>query len=75
MSRSVLLGADYYEDEVGERSVPLGIGRDSVLDRVIVDKNARIGCGVKLVNEKASTTLTARTTSSATGSSWCRRMA
>ena len=52
--RSVLLGADYYEadeDEVGDRSVPLGIGQDSILDRVIVDKNARIGRGVRLVNQ------------------------
>jgi glucose-1-phosphate adenylyltransferase len=52
---SVLLGADYYEmddDEVGDRSVALGIGQDSVLDRVIVDKNARIGRGVRLVNEQ-----------------------
>jgi glucose-1-phosphate adenylyltransferase len=30
----------------------LGIGRDVVLDRVIVDKNARIGAGVRLVNEQ-----------------------
>ena len=29
----------------------LGIGRDVVLDRVIVDKNARIGDGAQLVNE------------------------
>ena len=29
----------------------LGIGRDVVLDRVIVDKNARIGDGAKLTNE------------------------
>jgi glucose-1-phosphate adenylyltransferase len=53
--RSVLLGADYYDtddDEEGDRSVPLGVGRDSVLDRVIVDKNARIGRGVRLVNER-----------------------
>jgi glucose-1-phosphate adenylyltransferase len=53
--RSVLLGADYYEadeDESGDRSVPLGVGMDSVLDRVIVDKNARIGRGVRLVNER-----------------------
>ena len=28
----------------------LGIGRDVVLDRVIVDKNARIANGVRLVN-------------------------
>lgn len=53
--RSVLLGADYYESDDHtdhDRSVPLGIGQDSVLDRVIVDKNARIGRGVRLVNEK-----------------------
>jgi glucose-1-phosphate adenylyltransferase len=53
--RSVLLGADYYEadeDESGDRSVPLGVGMDSVLDRVIVDKNARIGRGVRLVNDR-----------------------
>ena len=30
---------------------PIGLGRDVVLDRVIVDKNARIGNGVQLVNE------------------------
>jgi glucose-1-phosphate adenylyltransferase len=52
--RSVLLGADYYEaDDTGpvRRNRPrLGIGRDVVLDRVIVDKNARIGDGVHLVN-------------------------
>ena len=35
----------------GSNSIPLGIGRDVVLDRVIVDKNARIGDGVRLVNE------------------------
>ena len=53
--RSVLLGADFYEAEdtgpvVRDRS-RLGIGRDVVLDRVIVDKNARIGDGAQLVNE------------------------
>jgi glucose-1-phosphate adenylyltransferase len=53
--RSVLLGADYYEadDDVPARgrNPRLGIGRDVVLDRVIVDKNARIGDGARLVNE------------------------
>jgi glucose-1-phosphate adenylyltransferase len=53
--RSVLLGADFYEtdDEAPARSSAprLGIGRDVVLDRVIVDKNARIGDGVRLVND------------------------
>jgi glucose-1-phosphate adenylyltransferase len=49
ISRSVLLGADYYEED-GANPVPLGIGRDAVLDRVVVDKNARIGDGARLVN-------------------------
>ncbi|HEX7136208.1 MAG TPA: glucose-1-phosphate adenylyltransferase [Vicinamibacterales bacterium] len=55
ITRSVLLGADYYEaddDAPARSSAPrLGIGRDVVLDRVIVDKNARIGDGARLVNE------------------------
>ena len=50
ITRSVLLGADFYEDEGAAEGTPLGIGRDAVLDRVIVDKNARIGNGVRLVN-------------------------
>jgi glucose-1-phosphate adenylyltransferase len=53
--RSVLLGADFYEaDDTGpvRRDRPrLGIGRDVILDRVIVDKNARIGDGAQLLNE------------------------
>ena len=31
--------------------LPLGVGPEAVLDRVIVDKNARIGEGARLVNE------------------------
>jgi glucose-1-phosphate adenylyltransferase len=50
VTRSILLGADYYEDQMSE--LPLGVGRDAVLDRVIVDKNARIGEGARLVNER-----------------------
>ena len=53
VSRSVLLGADVYREgrESGDHPA-LGIGRDVVLDRVIVDKNARIGAGTRLVNEQ-----------------------
>ena len=51
ISRSVLLGADYYEEELASNTIPLGIGRGVELNRVIVDKNARIGDGVRLVNE------------------------
>ena len=50
ITNSVLLGADFYEEELGAQDTPLGIGRDVILDRVIVDKNARIGNGVQLVN-------------------------
>jgi glucose-1-phosphate adenylyltransferase len=49
VSRSILLGADMFE-ELGD--IPLGVGRDAVLDRVIVDKNARIGEGARLVNDR-----------------------
>jgi glucose-1-phosphate adenylyltransferase len=51
VTRSVLLGADYYEDGAPEGVPPVGIGRSVVLNRVIVDKNARIGDGARLVNE------------------------
>jgi glucose-1-phosphate adenylyltransferase len=50
--RSVLLGADLYEDGTN-RSVPaLGIGAGVEIDRCIIDKNARIGEGARLVNTK-----------------------
>jgi glucose-1-phosphate adenylyltransferase len=53
ITRSVLLGADLYEDGAPLDGLPaLGIGRDVVLDRVIIDKNARIGDGARLVNER-----------------------
>jgi glucose-1-phosphate adenylyltransferase len=55
--QSLLLGADYYEtlDEIDRMRArgqpPLGIGEDSVIERAIVDKNTRIGRGVRIVNE------------------------
>lgn len=48
---SVLLGADFYESEATRGSVPLGIGRNVILDGVIVDMNARIADNVRLVND------------------------
>jgi glucose-1-phosphate adenylyltransferase len=66
ITRSVLLGADYYPDEgVGGHEVELGIGRNVVLDRVIVDKNARIADGVRLVNDGKVV--------NADGDGWCIR--
>ena len=54
---SLILGADFYEsiDEIeraeGRGVPPVGIGRDCVIERAIVDKNARVGRGVRIVNE------------------------
>ncbi|HXG53813.1 MAG TPA: sugar phosphate nucleotidyltransferase, partial [Vicinamibacterales bacterium] len=50
ITRSVLLGADSYEEESTPGRLTLGIGREVVLDRVIMDKNARIGDGSRLTN-------------------------
>jgi glucose-1-phosphate adenylyltransferase len=50
IQRSILLGADYYEETPPTGGTRLGIGRNVVMDRVIVDKNARIGDDVRLVN-------------------------
>ena len=53
--RSVLLGADFYESDDEARRAATARGwasaATSMLDRVIVDKNARIGDGARLVNE------------------------
>ena len=34
---------------------PIGIGEDTVIEQAIVDKNARIGRGVRIVNEAGDT--------------------
>jgi glucose-1-phosphate adenylyltransferase len=58
---SLVLGADHYETlediarATGHSLPPLGIGEDSVVQRAIVDKNARIGRGVRIVNEAGRT--------------------
>jgi glucose-1-phosphate adenylyltransferase len=54
---TLVLGADFYEtleeiDQMRTRGIPpIGIGADSVIERAIVDKNARIGRGVRILNE------------------------
>ena len=49
ITRAVLLGADTYS--ASTEPPTLGIGRNVVLDRVIIDKNASIGDGARIVNE------------------------
>jgi glucose-1-phosphate adenylyltransferase len=54
---SLVLNADDYESlEDIERAQakglpPIGIGGDSVVERAIIDKNARVGRGVRILNE------------------------
>jgi glucose-1-phosphate adenylyltransferase len=54
---TLVLGADFYEslqdiDRAQARGVPpLGIGSDSVIQHAIIDKNTRIGRGVRILNE------------------------
>ncbi|EFH40143.1 hypothetical protein ARALYDRAFT_494882 [Arabidopsis lyrata subsp. lyrata] len=53
---SLLMGADYYETASeksllsAKGSVPIGIGKNSHIKRAIIDKNARIGDNVKIIN-------------------------
>ncbi|MGH7855721.1 MAG: sugar phosphate nucleotidyltransferase, partial [Candidatus Binatia bacterium] len=42
VKEAVLLGADYYEDW-SPGTVAIGVGRDCVIERAIIDKNARVG--------------------------------
>ncbi len=52
---AILLGANYYDGQgappVAGTAPPLGVGDDSVLECVIVDKNCRIGRGVRITNQ------------------------
>jgi glucose-1-phosphate adenylyltransferase len=53
---SVLMGADEYERDAdlaanhAKRLPPIGIGAGSVIEGAIIDKNCRIGRGVRVVN-------------------------
>jgi len=53
LRHSVVMGADYYgTDHTGLQSdVPLGIGRNCIIDHAIIDKNACIGDGVVITPE------------------------
>jgi len=48
----VIMGADYYESTPPEGLIPIGIGNNCVVKNAIIDKNARIGNGVQIVNKK-----------------------
>ena len=51
---SLILGADFYEKTMPDPASgkpPIGIGDNSVVETAIIDKNARVGANVRLVNE------------------------
>jgi len=50
---SIVMGADYFEqDRPGSLEIPaIGVGRNCVIDRAIIDKNARIADGVVVTPE------------------------
>ncbi|MDQ5844922.1 MAG: glucose-1-phosphate adenylyltransferase [Acidobacteriota bacterium] len=57
LDASYIMGADYYQtleemrDDVIAQMPRVGIGENTIINRAIIDKNARIGSGVRLVNE------------------------
>ncbi|MFM2063909.1 MAG: hypothetical protein RLZZ507_3580 [Cyanobacteriota bacterium] len=57
IEESLLMGADYYQPSVERQcsleqgDIPVGIGTDTIIRRAIIDKNARIGHDVKIVNK------------------------
>jgi glucose-1-phosphate adenylyltransferase len=57
IEESLLMGADFYQASVERQSnveqgdIPVGIGRDSIIRRAIIDKNASIGHDVKIINK------------------------
>ncbi|BAZ66503.1 MAG: glucose-1-phosphate adenylyltransferase [Pelatocladus maniniholoensis HA4357-MV3] len=54
---SMIMGADMYQpfaerqSECEHRSVPLGIGSNTIIRRAIIDKNTHIGCDVQIINK------------------------
>jgi glucose-1-phosphate adenylyltransferase len=56
IEHALVMGADYYEsptqrlEHVEQGTIPLGVGAHTTIQRAIVDKNARIGRHVRIVN-------------------------
>jgi len=57
---SIVMGADYFElGQTDSSQTSMGIGKNCVIDRAIIDKNARIGNGVVITPEGKSANLDA----------------
>ncbi|MDJ0620797.1 MAG: glucose-1-phosphate adenylyltransferase [Calothrix sp. MO_192.B10] len=54
---TLIMGSDYYQafaerqSSLANGEVPIGIGQNSIVRRAIIDKNARIGHEVKIINK------------------------
>jgi glucose-1-phosphate adenylyltransferase len=51
LERTVVMGADWFEDTPPPGLPPLGVGHGCFIRNAIIDKNARIGDGCRLFNE------------------------
>jgi glucose-1-phosphate adenylyltransferase len=57
IENTLLMGADYYQTEIERtedltmKTPPVGIGAGTVIRNAIIDKNARIGRNVKIINK------------------------
>ncbi|MEM9265436.1 MAG: glucose-1-phosphate adenylyltransferase [Cyanobacteria bacterium P01_F01_bin.13] len=57
IENALLMGADYYESTDGQQhltrgKIPVGIGEGTIIKQAIIDKNARIGGNVKILNKE-----------------------
>jgi glucose-1-phosphate adenylyltransferase len=57
IDNALLMGADFYESpaerlqRLGNGKVPLGVGANTTIRKAIIDKNARIGRNVQIINK------------------------
>jgi len=65
IENSVVMGARFYENDPPKGAVAQGVGRNCEIRNAIVDLDARIGDGVKLINEDG--------VQEADGDGWCIR--
>ncbi|MBN1482189.1 glucose-1-phosphate adenylyltransferase [candidate division KSB1 bacterium] len=57
IQESLIMGRDFFqslkerENDVDEGKIPTGIGKNTIIKKAIIDKNARIGRNVKIINK------------------------
>jgi len=51
IENSIIMGCDFYENQMAEKLPTIGIGKNCVIKKAIIDKNVRIGDNVKIINK------------------------